>query len=158
MTDPEVQTQERRAGVPHVTANNHVIIVEEQRLLHHRCSECGRLSIPHTADQCPGALEICPACLAVGWVDAGGAVLAACLLAGGIACMWDVSTVPEHRRNGYGACLTRAGLDDAKRRGYRYASLNSSSAGYAMYRSLGFNVEVEIPEYHWTPQRERERA
>jgi ribosomal protein S18 acetylase RimI-like enzyme len=80
------------------------------------------------------------------------------LLAGGIACMWDVSTVPEHRRNGYGACLTRAGLDDARRRGYRYASLNSSSAGYAMYRSLGFNIEVEIPEYHWTPQRERERA
>jgi len=44
------------------------------------------------------------------------------LLAGGIACMWDVSTVPEHRRKGYGACLTRVGLDDARRKGYRYAS------------------------------------
>src|SRR5204862_5366933 len=59
------------------------------------------------------------------------------LLAGGIACMWDVSTVPEHRRRGYGAWLTRVGLDDARRKGYRYASLNSSLMGYSVYRSLG---------------------
>src|SRR5262249_51491061 len=68
------------------------------------------------------------------------------LLAGGIACIWDVATVPEHRRKGYGACITRAGLDDARRRGYRYASLNSSDLGYPVYRSLGFNVEFCIPE------------
>jgi ribosomal protein S18 acetylase RimI-like enzyme len=75
------------------------------------------------------------------------------LLAGGIACMWDVSTVPEHRRTGYGACLTRVGLDEVRRRGYRYASLNSSALGYSLYRSLGFNVEFAVPEYHWTPRR-----
>jgi ribosomal protein S18 acetylase RimI-like enzyme len=75
------------------------------------------------------------------------------LLAGGIACVWDVSTVPEHRRKGYGACLTRVGLDDAISKGYRYASLNSSDLGYSVYRSLGFDVEVEIPEYHWSPGR-----
>ena len=75
------------------------------------------------------------------------------LLAGGIACMWDVSTLPEHRRKGYGACLTRVGLDDARRKGYRYASLNASSLGYSLYRSLGFNVECAIPEYRWPPRR-----
>jgi ribosomal protein S18 acetylase RimI-like enzyme len=75
------------------------------------------------------------------------------LLAGGIACMWDVSTMPEHRRKGYGACLTRVGLDDARRKGYRYASLNASALGYSVYRSLGFNVECAIPEYRWTPRR-----
>ena len=66
--------------------------------------------------------------------------------------MWDVSTLPEHRRKGYGSWLTRAGLDDARRKGYRYASLNSSLMGYSVYRSLGFDVECEVPEYHWTPR------
>ena len=80
------------------------------------------------------------------------------LLAGGIACIWDVSTVPEHRGKGYGSCLTRVGLEDARRKGYRYASLNSSDLGYPVYRSLGFNVEFAIPEYRWEPRRAETRA
>jgi ribosomal protein S18 acetylase RimI-like enzyme len=91
----------------------------------------------------------------VGYVNDVPVSSSTLLLAGGIACMWDVSTAPEHRRKGYGSCLTRVGLDDARRKGYRYASLNSSSRGYSVYRSLGFNVEFAIPEYHWTPRRTR---
>jgi ribosomal protein S18 acetylase RimI-like enzyme len=89
----------------------------------------------------------------VGYLDDLPVSSSTLLLAGGIACMWDVSTVPEHRRKGYGACLTRIGLDDARRKGYRYASLNASTLGYSVYRTLGFNVEFAIPEYHWTPLR-----
>jgi ribosomal protein S18 acetylase RimI-like enzyme len=80
------------------------------------------------------------------------------VLAGGIAGIYDVSTVPEHRRKGYGSCLTRVGLEDAARRGYRYAGLNSSDLGYSVYQSLGFNVEFAIPEYRWEPRPAETRA
>jgi ribosomal protein S18 acetylase RimI-like enzyme len=89
----------------------------------------------------------------VGYLDDVPVSSSTLLLAGGIACIWDVSTAPEHRRKGYGTCLTRVGLEDARRKGYRYASLNSSDLGYSVYQSLGFNVEFEIPEYCWTPRR-----
>lgn len=74
------------------------------------------------------------------------------LLAAGIACIWDVSTPPEYRRKGYGSCLTRAALEDARRMGYRYASLNSSNLGYSMYCALGFTTEFAITELCWSPE------
>jgi hypothetical protein len=53
----------------------------------------------------------------------------------------------------YGTWLTRAALDEARHGGHRYASLMSSPLGYSVYRSLGFDLEFEIPEYRWTPRR-----
>jgi predicted N-acetyltransferase YhbS len=72
-----------------------------------------------------------------------------------MACLWDVSTAHEHARKGYGRYLTHLGLDEARRKGYWYASLNASDPYYSVYRPLGFNVEFQLPEYHWTPRRAR---
>jgi ribosomal protein S18 acetylase RimI-like enzyme len=73
------------------------------------------------------------------------------LLAGGIATLWDVATAPEFRGRGYAGCLVRADLEEAIRVGYRRATLYSSNAGRSLYRKLGFDVELSIPEFDWQP-------
>ena len=69
----------------------------------------------------------------------------------GLATVWDVATAPDQRRRGYGAALVRALIEEALRAGCRHASLNTSRLGRSMYRSLGFDLEVAIPEFSWTP-------
>ena len=56
----------------------------------------------------------------------------------GVAGIYHVSTVPEHRGRGVGAAITRAPLMEARRRGYRSAILHATEAGYPVYRRLGF--------------------
>jgi ribosomal protein S18 acetylase RimI-like enzyme len=72
------------------------------------------------------------------------------LLDGDVACIYDVATAPEHRRRGYGSCVTRAALDEARRRGFEHACLMTSPAARKMYRALGFEWEFEVPEWRWT--------
>lgn len=71
------------------------------------------------------------------------------LLASGIAGIYAVSTAPAHRRRGFGAAITRASLETARARGYRYACLQSSAMGVRVYERVGFNVKVFLPEYAW---------
>lgn len=78
---------------------------------------------------------------------------AALLLAGGIAGVYAVSTPPDQRRRGFGAGITRALLDAALQRGYRHACLMSSAMGLSVYRSVGFDVVVNLPEYSWRRKR-----
>jgi ribosomal protein S18 acetylase RimI-like enzyme len=73
------------------------------------------------------------------------------LLAGGIATLWDVTTVPEFRRRGYAGCLVREDLDHAIRAGYAHATLNSSRAAHSLYEKLGFGIELWVPEFDWRP-------
>ena len=51
----------------------------------------------------------------------------------------------------YGAALVHVLIEEARRAGCSHASLNSSPVGRAMYRSLGFDLEVAIPEFRWAP-------
>ena len=73
------------------------------------------------------------------------------LLDEGLATVWDVATAPDQRRRGYGAALVHVLIEEAHRAGCSHASLNSSPVGRAMYRSLGFDLEVAIPEFRWAP-------
>lgn len=72
------------------------------------------------------------------------------LLAGGIAGLYAISTPPAYRRRGFGSAITRAALDTARQRGYRHACLMSSPMGKSVYQRVGFNVQVNVPEYAWT--------
>jgi GNAT superfamily N-acetyltransferase len=71
------------------------------------------------------------------------------LLAGGIAGIYDISTPPRLRRNGFGTAITLATLREAQNRGYNWACLMSSAMGERIYRKLGFSIRVNVPEYRW---------
>jgi predicted acetyltransferase len=62
------------------------------------------------------------------------------LLAGGIAGVYDVSTVPAARQRGIGTMMTVAMLQEARAHGYETAFLQPSEMGEALYRRLGFRV------------------
>lgn len=70
----------------------------------------------------------------------------------GVAGIYDVSTVPEQRRKGIGAAITRRAMDDARAAGYRLAILHASNLGVSMYRSLGFEMICDIGQHVWTPE------
>lgn len=58
--------------------------------------------------------------------------------ADGVAGVYFVMTVPEARRKGIGAAVTRFGLAEARALGSRIGVLQSSAAGRPVYERLGF--------------------
>jgi ribosomal protein S18 acetylase RimI-like enzyme len=59
-------------------------------------------------------------------------------LAGGAAGIYAVETLAEFRGRGIGRAMTLAPLLAARRLGYRIGTLQSSEAGFGVYRSIGF--------------------
>jgi GNAT superfamily N-acetyltransferase len=74
----------------------------------------------------------------------GGSLM---LLGEAVAGLFAVGTVPEARRHGVGAAVTRAPLREARDRGYRYAILSASSMGESVYRRLGFVEYCRLETY-----------
>lgn len=72
-------------------------------------------------------------------------------LGAGVAGIYDVATIPERRRRGLGAAVTRAAMVEALARGYRMAILHSSAVGVGVYRSLGFEHVCPIGQHVWVP-------
>lgn len=56
----------------------------------------------------------------------------------GVAGVYDVEVDRAFQRRGIGRALTAMALEEARRRGYRHAVLNSTPAGEQLYRRLGF--------------------
>ena len=69
----------------------------------------------------------------------------------GVAGIYCVATLPEARRRGIGAEITRQALLRAGEQGYRVGILQSSDMGYDVYRNLGFQTRVTFKLYSWTP-------
>jgi len=65
----------------------------------------------------------------------------------GLAGIYCVSTIPEERRKGLGAFATAEPLRLAARLGYRVGVLQSSEAGYNVYKDLGFTDYGGVPLY-----------
>jgi GNAT superfamily N-acetyltransferase len=83
----------------------------------------------------------------LGRLDGVPVATASLLLAGGIAGIYDVSTVPAARRRGIGAVMTVAALQEARALSYETAFLQPSEMGEALYRRLGFRVSCVCGVY-----------
>lgn len=79
----------------------------------------------------------------------GGVPVAASglLLAAGVAGIFAVATLPNARRQGIGAAMTRIPLLDALAEGYKVGTLQASEMGYPVYKALGFATVCGIELY-----------
>ena len=65
----------------------------------------------------------------------------------GVAGIYGVATLPDERGKGLGAHVTAEPLRLAHKLGYKIGVLQSSEAGYPVYKRLGFTDFGEIPLY-----------
>lgn len=84
----------------------------------------------------------------VGYLN-GEPVSTACLVYGrGAAGIYSVATLPEARGKGIGAMLTLKPLQDARKKGYRVGTLQSSEMGFNVYKKLGFRHLCQIENFY----------
>jgi GNAT superfamily N-acetyltransferase len=72
-------------------------------------------------------------------------------LEGGIAGIYCVATLPEHRGRGLGAFATAEPLHRVRAEGYRTGILQSSAMGESVYRRLGFEAHGLMSLYAKSP-------
>ena len=74
--------------------------------------------------------------------------IAAIVPAAGALGIYSVGTLPLFRRQGYGEALMRAAVSEMRRRtGIERLVLQSTEAGYALYRRMGFHDVTKFTVY-----------
>ncbi len=77
----------------------------------------------------------------IGYLDREPVATAASLVAGGVAGIYAVATVPEHRRKGYAEVVMRHALAQARvASGIEHTVLQSSDQGYRLYEKMGYRT------------------
>jgi ribosomal protein S18 acetylase RimI-like enzyme len=84
----------------------------------------------------------------VGLVSGRAVSIAAIVPAAGTLGIYSVGTLPLFRRQGYGEALMRAAVSEMRRRtGIERLVLQSTEAGYALYRRMGFHDATKFTVY-----------
>jgi ribosomal protein S18 acetylase RimI-like enzyme len=84
----------------------------------------------------------------VGYVDEEPVSTAAVVMGGGAMGVYNVATAPGHRRRGYGEAVMRHALADSEsRHGIARVLLQSTPAGYKLYRRMGFKTVTKVGVY-----------
>jgi GNAT superfamily N-acetyltransferase len=73
-------------------------------------------------------------------------------LGGGVAGIWQVGTIPEARRKGYGSAITYAPLLYAAQLGYKISVLIATQMGRPVYQKMGFQEILQAKVYLFTPK------
>lgn len=89
----------------------------------------------------------------VAWLEGEPVACSSLFLAGGVAGLHNVVTLPRARRRGIGTAITLAPLLRARDMGYRASVLSSSQRGYDLYRRLGFEEYFQESTYFWNGTR-----
>lgn len=87
----------------------------------------------------------------IGYMNDEPVAASTLFLAGGIAGIYDVSTLPSARGKGFGTAITQTALQEAQRLGYRYVCLQASEMGYPIYKRIGFKEQFRERKYRWSP-------
>jgi ribosomal protein S18 acetylase RimI-like enzyme len=84
----------------------------------------------------------------VGYVDGEPASTTALVIGGGVVGVYNVATLPQHQRKGYGETVMRHALADARRdHGIERTILQSTTAGYRLYERMGFRPVTRVGVY-----------
>ncbi len=83
----------------------------------------------------------------IGYQNGVPVASSAMLIHSGVAGMYNVATLPEARRQGIGAAMTRMPLIDARQKGYRVGTIQAMEMGYSVYKKLGFRDVCSISLY-----------
>ncbi|MYH61068.1 MAG: GNAT family N-acetyltransferase [Caldilineaceae bacterium SB0675_bin_29] len=84
----------------------------------------------------------------VGKIDKTVVTTATLILTAGIAGIYDISTPPQYRGNGFATALVNGLLTQARSQGHAYAGLQTGDAEQ-FYQSLGFNTGFQEEEFFW---------
>lgn len=87
----------------------------------------------------------------VGWLGNLPVATSLLFLHNGVAGIYQVATLPEHRGQGIGTAMTSVPLCEALGQGYRIGVLESSQMAISLYRSLGFQQYCTLSAYVWSP-------
>ncbi len=74
------------------------------------------------------------------------------MLFGGLAGLYNVATVPEARRNGFGAAMTLEAIRFGRDAGYRVTALGASDMGRGVYERMGFREVCVVRQYVYEPE------
>ena len=87
----------------------------------------------------------------VGLTGGDPVACASVFLAAGAAGLYFVCTVPDARRRGIGAAISREALAGTLELGFDVGVLGSSPMGQPMYERLGFREVCAVNVYEWSP-------
>ena len=90
-----------------------------------------------------------PSRLYLGYSDGAPVATSMVMRVGNTASIWWVTVLPEAKEQGLGVLMTVKPLLMAKEQGWRLATLFSSSNGYQLYKSLGFQEYTTLSYYVW---------
>ncbi len=84
----------------------------------------------------------------VGYVDGEPVATTATVLGGGAVGVYNVATLPDFRRRGYGEAVMRHALEEARREhGIERTILQSTPAGFPLYLRMGYQTVTTISVY-----------
>ena len=87
----------------------------------------------------------------VGRLDGTAVSTVSVLVKSGVAGIYFVCTVPDVRRRGFGAAITRHAMLEARAIGCSAVVLGASSMGYRVYTRLGFEEIFRYRLFEWSP-------
>jgi ribosomal protein S18 acetylase RimI-like enzyme len=88
-----------------------------------------------------------PQWLYVGYLGGRPVATAELTVGGGVAGLYNISTLEAYRRRGIGTALTLRPLLDARDTGFGAGVLQAAAAGVGVYRRIGFQQFGDITEY-----------